>query len=280
MNFKNKFEQVNRNAHYWVKRKENAQYAKEWTDKMAREYEDEILTCAKEWTRPYSNTVDVEIEKTPWHNHKPHIPEIILEKTDSVSAVIKYDNLFDNVCVLNFASHKEPGGRFLDGSIAQEECLCKESYLYNVLSLIDKHTNYYKENRKNLNRALYTNRALFTRGIRFFKNGVSSARCSVLTCAAPNFAAAHTYQHVTKEENLEVLKSRIKFVLDIMAANHVDIPILGAFGCGVFGQDAKEVASIFATLLGSYNYPFTKVVFAVIPGPNADDFEEVLKGVM
>jgi uncharacterized protein (TIGR02452 family) len=60
-----------------------------------------------------------------------------------------------------------------------------------------------------------------------------------------------------------------------MALNNVDIPILGAYGAGVFGQNATVVAEIFRDTLSSKSYPFKKVVFAVIAGPNADAFKNV-----
>ena len=162
--------------------------------------------------------------------------------------------------MLNFASYKNPGGMFINGSKAQEECLCHASYLYNVLSqFTDK---FYKWNNENKNRALYFNRALYSPGILFF-DGVEDFYCDVITCAAPNKSAAQQYGKVSVQENTDVLKSRIKFVLDIAADNQVDTLILGAFGCGVFGQDAEEVAGIFKEYLSNSYGCFNKVVFAV-----------------
>ena len=47
-----------------------------------------------------------------------------------------YGGNFYKIAVLNFASFKNPGGMFYNGSSAQEESLCHESFLYNVLKKI------------------------------------------------------------------------------------------------------------------------------------------------
>ena len=57
-------------------------------------------------------------------------------------------DIFNNIGILNFASYKNPGGMFLRGSTAQEEALCHESTLYNVL--IKFNDTYYKSNRENI----------------------------------------------------------------------------------------------------------------------------------
>ena len=81
-----------------------------------------------------------------------------------------------------------------------------------------------------------------------------------------------------KENNSIALKQRIKFVLDVAEYNNVDTLILGAFGCGVFGQDPREVATIFNKELKTHN--FNKIIFAIPSGYNDNYywFNEVLKG--
>ena len=53
-------------------------------------------------------------------------------------------------------------------------------------------------------------------------------------------------------------------MLYLAATQQVDTLILGAFGSGVFGQDAKEVAEITMNLLRHYDGVFKEVIFAVI----------------
>lgn len=94
--------------------------------------------------------------------------------------------------------------------------------------------------------------------------------CDVITCAAPNYTAAKKYCNVSREENRNALLSRIAFVRDIAEENGVETLILGAFGCGVFGQDPYEVAKIFFETL--YQSSVKKVVYAIPAGVNLDAF--------
>ena len=165
---------------------------------------------------------------------------------------------------------------FLNGSKAQEECLCHESFLYNVLSQFV--LEFYDWNNRHKNKALYLNRGLFSSGVWFFREN-SHVECSVITCAAPNKSAAQKYQNVSDEENTRVLRSRIKFVLDMAKDNNINTLILGAYGCGVFGQDATEVANIFKEYLTTTHKCFDTVVFAVPSGRdgNYEKFAEAMR---
>ncbi len=237
---------------YWINKEQRASDAKKHTETMQLKYKEQIEKAV----------IDTKIYDTDFKfdtNANKHKMEINVINSDTVHA----GNLYckdGRTSMLNFASYKNPGGMFINGSKAQEECLCHASYLYNVLSqFTDK---FYKWNNENKNRALYFNRALYSPGILFF-DGVEDFYCDVITCAAPNKSAAQQYGKVSVQENTDVLKSRIKFVLDIAADNQVDTLILGAFGCGVFGQDAEEVAGIFKEYLSNSYGCFNKVVFAV-----------------
>lgn len=242
---------------YWTKKKALIEHAKQHTEEMKRLYAKEIAHSV-EATKFYSDKSEMVYKE----NGHPNMEVLAL---DSVSAVFEVatKNPDAKRCVLNFASYKNPGGMFLEGSSAQEESLCHESTLFNVLSSGRLGAGY-KANRKELNRALYLDHAFYSPDIMFCRN-TSSALCDVITCAAPNYTAAKKYCNVSQEENERVLRDRILFILKVMATEGVKIPILGAFGCGVFGQDPEMVANIFKELLMKYQWPFQSVVFAIIP---------------
>lgn len=206
--------------------------------------------------------------------------ETIVTDRDTVSELFQHRNQM-NVAVLNFASYKNPGGMFLEGSRAQEECLCHESFLYNVLKTFDK--TYYEANRKNKNKALYTDRALYTPEV-IFEREINKVKersiCSVITCAAPNKSAAKKYMNISDEENAKALRERIRFILDIAEENKVQILIAGAYGCGVFGQNPREVATIFKDEIDYCNYSnLSKVIFAIPGGnDNLSEFQKVFGG--
>ena len=237
---------------YYPNKEERAKLAQNHTKEMEDLYKDEIEDCIDETLAYNANSKFIEKRL----NNKQII---IVDEIDSVGAVFKYVNINEITAVLNFASYNNPGGKFINGSKAQEECLCHESYLYNVLK---GRIGYYKINHKNKNRSLYTDRALYSPNVRFTKE-CKDVFCDVITCAAPNKTAAQKYCNVSDEENSKVLKERIEFVLKIAQDNGVDNLILGAYGCGVFGQDPLEVAKIFKEFLSGKYKCFNKVIFAI-----------------
>lgn len=190
--------------------------------------------------------------------------EVIVADMETFDAALKYGE--GKTCVLNFASFKNPGGGFLKGTVAQEEYLCQNSTLYNVLS---QFTSYYEKNRLNTNDALYWNRAIYSPGIVVLP---SEVKVDVLSCAAPNIKASR----MIDSKKVQAVISRIKFMLDILEKEACDTVILGAFGCGVFGNDPRFVAKTFRSQ-GVLHRGFKRVVFAI---PNSKSvnhraFEEV-----
>lgn len=250
-----------------------ARKAAKHTVHMEAAYEEEIKKCIQ-------NSIiygkDTKFDK-PFY---PNSHNIYLWDKDSVSAAqyCAANPEFGKVAVLNFASYRNPGGRFLDGSMAQEEALCHASYLYNVLKGLPE---YYEWNNQHKNNALYTNRAIYSPGILFNPETRNEFRCDVVTCAAPNLNPYYKYNNgsITLQENAKVLNSRMAFLLKIAIENNVDTFILGAWGCGVFRQSPTEVAKFFMKNIYAYSSSSIKNFVFAIPDKDSENylaFEEVL----
>ena len=184
--------------------------------------------------------------------------------TDTVSAIfdVCLANRDKKIAVLNFASYKKPGGGFIDGAMAQEEALCYSSFLYNVLSTFQ---DVYAENCNNLNKGLYEDFALYSKDIVFVdRPNRRRCHCDIITCPAPNKTPFVKYQSFPEELNTQVFEQRMDFLKNVAEDNRADILILGAWGCGVFRQDAEEVATLFKK---TFSKPtcVSEVIYAV-PG--------------
>ena len=245
--------------------KENRRLIAEFHTEEMEKYFKEDINYSVEHTELFDNNnmKDYKIENKC--NKKMKI-EVIDE--DTVTAIMNHTKGGHINMALNFASYKNPGGQFLYGSSAQEEAICHESNLYNVLR---KFTDYYEWNNRHKNKALYLNRALYSEDILFVR-GNEEILCDILTCACPNKKASQKYAYTTDEENTKALKDRIEFVLKVANYNNAEVLILGAYGCGVFGQNPYEVAEIFKEYLDKYPQAFREVYFA-IPNKNSENFK-------
>jgi uncharacterized protein (TIGR02452 family) len=174
----------------------------------------------------------------------------------------------DRVCALNFASAKNPGGGFLNGSQAQEESLARATALYPCLLT---QRAYYDANRHSSS-ALYTDHMIYSPQVPVFRDDDDEVleepwEVSIVTAPAPN-AGAISRNHPHRADEIEsTFRRRIEQLLSIATVNEQTALVLGAWGCGVFRNDPAMVASLFAEFLlngGPFASAFEQISFAVL----------------
>ena len=159
---------------------------------------------------------------------------------------------------LNFANGIHPGGGFLYGARAQEEVLCRSSALFHTLignPMYAAHAN------RDLPDS--TNWAIYSPDVPVFRtdDGTELPQpwlLSFITCAAP-YAPS-----VGQPRSGDLLQERIHRVLAIAQSYGHSALVLGAWGCGAFGNDPIRTALDFRQALeGEFRGVFSEIVFAV-----------------
>lgn len=207
-------------------------------------------------------------------------PKISVTRESTLEAANRLSE--DNVCVLNFASAKHPGGGFLLGAIAQEESLARSSALY--LTLIE-YPEFYEENKRSGRNGpgIYTDYVIYSPNVPVIRNDRGDwledpYTMSVITSPAPNRTAILENSDdstITEDQDKtleEAFKARTLRVLNLMAANGHRVIVLGAWGCGVFGNNPWKVAKMFREALKVCPY-FDEVVFAIYDSPDSDTYQ-------
>lgn len=201
---------------------------------------------------------------------KGRVPDVRVVAADSVSAVLERGRGRAELCdlaVLDFASFTQPGGGYERGTMAQEQSLCAESFLYSVLR---RFGGWYAENRRhNINCELYRDRAIVVPRVRFERDRYHSY-ADVIVAAAPNARRARSEYHVIESTLESAMRDRIRLVLSICDYLGRDKVVLGAFGCGAFGWEAGKVAELLRAELASGEHALGEVVIAV-PESRFDD---------
>lgn len=191
-----------------------------------------------------------------------------------------------DVAALNFASAKNPGGGFLKGSNAQEESLARSSALY--LSLTECGDDMYRHNRKKLNGGLYSDYMIYSHEVPVFR--ADDANNALLPGAevycvsfvsAPAVNATIAKKKYSQDVIMTTITQRMKRVLQCFALNNHRTIVLGAWGCGVFGNDVHLIARLFIECLGSdlLRGCFDRVVFASIDANEVQVFNDAIQGI-
>lgn len=172
----------------------------------------------------------------------------------------------ESLCVLNFASAKNPGGGFQTGAEAQEESLARASGLYACLQ--GHNDDFYEPNRRNPHDGLYSHAILYSPNVPFFRTDAGTLcppwYASVITAPAPNAGVALKKRGAAEvRQALHERCGRILRAAKLQRQTHL---VLGAFGCGVFQNDPQEVADAFDAWLATAEFvgAFRHVVFAIV----------------
>jgi uncharacterized protein (TIGR02452 family) len=164
--------------------------------------------------------------------------------------------------VLSFASATNPGGGFLGGARAQEEYLARSSGLYACIR--DNAMYAFHRSRRD---PLYTNYAIYSPDVPVFRSDDGSLldepyTVGIITCPAVN---AGKMVPERRSEIGPAMWLRILKVLSTGVKHAHDSIVLGAWGCGAFGNDGHDIARLFHRALAqNFKGGYRQVVFAIV----------------
>lgn len=163
---------------------------------------------------------------------------------------------------LDFASATHPGGGFRSGARAQEEYIARSSGLYACLR---GHPMYPFHRARH--DPLYTDYVIYSPEVPVFRgdDGVlleTPYTVGMITSPAVNAAA------LPRERRAEILPARWLRILKVLAAgvhHGHDSIVLGAWGCGAFGNRSSEIAPLFRKALDeNFRGADRQVAFAIL----------------
>lgn len=174
----------------------------------------------------------------------------------------------NDVLCLNFASARNPGGGFLGGSEAQEENLAKSSGLYPCLAQMSA---MYEANRA-MKFCAYLDDMIYSPAVPVFRNDDyryldSPYPVSIITAPAVNYGAVARNEPQRIDELEAIMQRRINLLLSLAYHHGHTALVLGAWGCGVFGNQPQDMAHWFAQKLlvqQKFYGAFQHIIFAVL----------------
>ncbi|MEY8402268.1 TIGR02452 family protein [Oscillospiraceae bacterium 44-34] len=192
---------------------------------------------------------------------------------DAIFRLSGGEALCPKIGVLNFASAKNPGGGFLNGSVAQEECLAFCSNLYHTQTT-GQGPRYYEINRANRD-PVYTDTMLIG-DVTFFRTADYALTAGAVTCPVITAPAVNMGIVIRNGDSVgrarEAMKGRMRKILALFAKWDCIRLVLGAYGCGVFRNDPEDVARFWQELLidEGWGRLFETVTFSILERPGRD----------
>ncbi len=217
-----------------------------------------------DWKRAVVDAMLAKVSIPPWqvlppsHQEGFELTKIQVSNETTIGAILRLNEQGLRPLSLNFANGVEPGGGFLRGARAQEEAICRVSSLYWTLQgdAMYLHHSY-------RHAVDSTDWAILSPQVPVFRSETGSLfdtplLADFITCAAPYTPT------VGQPTAGDLLRNRIHRVFAIAKAYGYSSLILGAWGCGAFGNDPNRTARDFREAIeGDFNGQFASIVFAI-----------------
>lgn len=263
----------------WMEVRKNNIKVFDDTRKFYNETLKEYTEGLKESTQVYADPVmEIGILDVVNNNYDT---EVLFTERGTVTAAYDYASDGYHVAALNFADALIPGGYVLDGACTQEENICRCSNLYASLTTPTPLKEYYKRNNDMLEeQPYYTDALIYSPDVAVFKDDVTYEYkdvrfADIITCPS---AATRDAVGMSTEELRGILTYRLEGIIKSAIKNRAEVLVLGAWGCGAFGQDSIVMAEIFSSVLSHYKGYFKIIEFAIRSHTNKKEiFETVFK---
>ncbi|KAI1936035.1 hypothetical protein LOZ66_004953 [Ophidiomyces ophidiicola] len=172
---------------------------------------------------------------------------ISIHTVDTITAALRLqmNSPKATVGVLNMASPLRPGGGVLNGATSQEEFLCVRTTLYPSL-----HESFYR---------LPELGGVWTPDVLIFRDGTSEGNnlvkgerkyIGVVSSAMLRFPEVEEHGSCySNSSEGEMAEKKMRAVMRIFQAKNIDSVVLGAWGCGAYGNPVKEIAKAWKKVL-------------------------------
>ena len=193
--------------------------------------------------------------------------EITITDEDTLIAGKRLKDAGLNPMMLNFANDRHPGGGVESGAGAQEESLFRRTNLH--LTLLQPMY------------PIKDHQGIYTPAATVFRDSEDN-HCTVF--ATPWEGAFATvpgiyHPNITSDGRLDArdasrLAKKIRIILQMGAQKGHDALVLGALGCGAWGNPPAHVAEIFRSVLADYTGVFKTIVFAILDRGGSTNYAE------
>lgn len=184
-------------------------------------------------------------------------PRLTIRATDTLTAarslLSSTSNLTHKVAVLNMASPLSPGGGFVNGATSQEEFLCMCTTLLPALR-----DEFYR---------LPEVGCVFTPDVLVFRSGDSAGQdivldkkdrwfVDVVSAAMLRLPETQVDEETGRgayiyDKDRELVLLKMKTVMEVLQSKGIKKVVLGAWGCGAYGNPVGEVARAWMKVLTS-----------------------------
>jgi len=217
-----------------------------------------------------SDTRRLKFSSPPVEYKQPAQVRIVNGDTIDVAFQLQQEGL--NPLVLNMASAYKPGGGWRKGSRAQEESLFyRSTYAVSLENCMDL------DEKRSWSYPVPIFGAIYSPDVFVFRGNANQGYPVYPweQCTWMNFVAVAalrkprlTHNRRLKQKDVNIMMMKIESIFKIALLKGHDSVVLGALGCGAYGNPPEDIAMIFREAIDAYLPFFRRITFAILDDHN------------